>query len=110
MVYICSLGFIFFKTLAQASFPSKSEFPHSFRGMAITSAQLRASRALLNWSLKQLSAKSGVSVPTISNYEAGKRKLIPANNAIIERVLIEAGITFINSPEGEGAILQRSNK
>ena len=78
--------------------------------MAISPTQCRCARALLNWSMKQLANKTGISVPTISAFEGGKRKLIPANARIIETVLIEAGIVFINNSEGEGAILRRKNK
>lgn len=41
------------------------------RNMSLTPAQLRAGRALLDWTRKELSAEAGISPETIKNIERG---------------------------------------
>jgi transcriptional regulator with XRE-family HTH domain len=59
----------------------------------ITAAQLRAARAVLEWSREELGKAAGVSASTVKNYEAGKNT-IPLVATSIERTLTEAGIEF----------------
>lgn len=71
-----------------------------------TSAQLRAARNALGWSLERLSRQSGISMRTLIRYEdqAG----IPANRSgNLERVietLEAAGIEFIGTPDDRPGI------
>ena len=65
----------------------------------MTPAQLRAARALLNWSQKDLADKSGVGVATIRNFEANRSKLMPANRMAILRALTDAGVVLLD-PDG----------
>ncbi|MEI9402288.1 helix-turn-helix transcriptional regulator [Mesorhizobium argentiipisi] len=66
--------------------------------------QLRAARALLNWSRVRLGAKASLSEMTIGEFENGIRELRPANVAAIRRALEDAGIIFTNgSPSLEGS-------
>lgn len=70
--------------------------------MAITSEQLRAARALLQWDQKKLAAESMVSIATIKRLEPLSGPL-RANQVTIEalrRALENAGIEFI--PENGG--------
>lgn len=48
--------------------------------MLITSDQIRAARALKNWSQTDLAERTGLAVPTIANIELGKQ--IPGKNTI----------------------------
>ncbi len=48
--------------------------------MLITADQIRAARALKNWSQTDLSDRTGLAVPTIANIELGKQ--IPGKNTI----------------------------
>jgi transcriptional regulator with XRE-family HTH domain len=67
----------------------------------VTVRQLKAARALLDWSQRDLSKKSGVSLPTIANLErdegelggseATRKKLLAAFN--------RAGLKFLNAAE-----------
>ena len=61
----------------------------------MTSAQIRAARALLNWTIQELAEKVGVDHNTIAQIEAG-RYASDETLAIIRRVLEAAGVEFTN--------------
>ena len=67
----------------------------------ITGIQIRAARAVLRWSIKDLAAKSGVSVPTIFRLE--QEDGIPSSRshtlADLKATFETAGIEFIGTPE-----------
>lgn len=69
-----------------------------------TSYQLRAARAILRWSLEDLSKKTGIGTTTLKRFESGDG--VPnghlRNFETIKGVLEKAGIEFIGSSE-EGA-------
>jgi transcriptional regulator with XRE-family HTH domain len=65
-----------------------------------TSAQLRAARAMLKWSLEELSEKSGVGTTTLKRFEAASG-VSNGNLSTFQRlrdVFEAAGIEFIGSP------------
>ena len=70
----------------------------------ITSDQIRAARALLRWSGKDLAEKTGLGFSTLMRLEVLDG--VPGAQAktleTIQKALEEAGIEFIGSPE-EGA-------
>jgi transcriptional regulator with XRE-family HTH domain len=66
----------------------------------VTSAQIRAARALVNWSVRDLSERSGVHRNTITNFETGKSGGDPNTLAKLQRALDAAGVEFI--PENGG--------
>ena len=66
-----------------------------------TRAQLRAARALLEWSQVALAAKSGVSLPTIKRLEPGNEP-IRVRVDVLERLnqaLVAAGVEFTNGDQ-----------
>jgi ribosome-binding protein aMBF1 (putative translation factor) len=67
----------------------------------ITSCQIRAARALINWSARELAEKSKVGVATVRRMELAEG--IPSSNAqtldLIIKTLEKAGIEFIGSPD-----------
>ena len=67
----------------------------------ITSAQIRAARALLDWSRADLSNKSGVGASALMRLESSEG--IPSGNIrtfdSVQKALEEAGIEFIGTPE-----------
>jgi len=69
--------------------------------MDITSEQVRAARMLLRWEQKDLSAASGVSLPTIKRLEAmpGVMSAQGATIRSLQRALEVAGVTFTNGGE-----------
>jgi len=70
---------------------------------ALTSAQIRAARALIRWSAEDLARHSTVSVTTIRRAELrpDATVLTRANDQAIRRALERAGVEFIDV-EGTG--------
>jgi transcriptional regulator with XRE-family HTH domain len=68
----------------------------------LTSAQIRAARALIRWSALQLAEKTAVGVTTIRRAEltASETKLTRVNDQAIRRVLEAAGVEFIDDDGG----------
>jgi hypothetical protein len=68
----------------------------------ISSAQMRAARALLRWSALDLAAASKVGVATIRRVEVvdGEIPVTLANEAALRRALETAGIEFIDDNGG----------
>ena len=76
----------------------------------ITSCQIRAARALVNWSARELAEKSGLGVATIRRMELADG--VPSSNAqtldLVRKVMESVGVEFIGSPEdGPGVRLAR---
>ena len=69
---------------------------------ALTSAQIRAARALIRWSAEQLAKHTEVGVTTIRRAElaASATKLTRVNDQAIRRVLEAAGVEFIDANGG----------
>jgi hypothetical protein len=81
--------------------------------MQISSAQLRAARALLRWSALDLAKASKVSVATIRRVEVmdGQIPVTPANEAALRRALESAGVEFIDeNGGGPGVRLRRPTR
>jgi transcriptional regulator with XRE-family HTH domain len=70
--------------------------------MGISSAQLRAARALLRWSAQELANASKVGVATIRRVEVmeGEIPVTSANEAALRKALEAAGIEFIDENGG----------
>ncbi len=68
----------------------------------LTSAQIRAARALIRWSAEQLAEHTVVGVTTIRRAEltASETKLTRVNDQAIRRVLEAAGVEFIDENGG----------
>jgi hypothetical protein len=68
----------------------------------LTSAQIRAARALIRWSALQLAKETAVGVTTIRRAEltASETKLTRVNDQAIRRVLEAAGVEFIDENGG----------
>ena len=76
----------------------------------ITSAQIRAARALLRWSSQELSEVSGVGTATIKRMEVMEG--VPAGNvrtlSAIQLALEKAGVEFVGSPDDAPGVRLRS--
>jgi hypothetical protein len=70
----------------------------------LTSAQIRAARALIRWSAEELARHSSVSVTTIRRAELmpSATALTRVNDATIRRTLELAGIEFIDANANSG--------
>ena len=66
--------------------------------------QLRAARALLDWSQDQLAEKSGVGVATVRRLEGQSGKLRTYSETLwkLQTALEEAGVIFISEADGLG--------
>jgi hypothetical protein len=72
----------------------------------LTSAQIRAARAMLRWRAKDLAGESSVGVATIRRAELTDKAtlLIPATDQAIRRALERAGIEFIDENGGGAGV------
>lgn len=61
----------------------------------ITKEQIKAGRAMLDWSQKTLAEQSGVSAPTIKLIEGGKINSTPDTLGTIAQTLENAGLEFL---------------
>jgi transcriptional regulator with XRE-family HTH domain len=79
--------------------------------MNITAAQCRGARGLLGMTQADLAAASGVSLRTITHYEANERRLIPAILAALRKALEDAGVEFLTeNGGGPGVRLAKRHK
>jgi transcriptional regulator with XRE-family HTH domain len=81
--------------------------------MGISSAQLRAARALLRWSAVDLAKASKVGVATIRRVETieGEIPVTAANRAALRVTLEAAGVEFIEeNGGGPGVRLRKADK
>lgn len=71
----------------------------------ITGIQIRAARALLDWTQGDLATKAVVALRTIRLFEAGDRQ--PHQHTIdrLQGVLEQAGVRFIETDAGVGVLL-----
>lgn len=70
----------------------------------ITSAQIRAARALVRWSARELAEAAGISLPTVQRLEAAEG--VPSTSVqtmgAIRAALERAGVVFVDE-NGHGA-------
>jgi hypothetical protein len=71
-------------------------------GKPLSSAQIRAGRALLRWSAEDLARESLLSVATIRRAELSEKEtsLTAANDLAVRRALEGAGVEFIDENGG----------
>jgi hypothetical protein len=78
----------------------------------LTSAQIRAARALIRWSAQQLADASAVGVTTIRRAEltASETKLTRVNDQAVRRTLEAAGVEFIDAEGGGPGVRLRLSR
>jgi predicted transcriptional regulator len=62
----------------------------------LTPQQCRAARGWLGWSQTELALQSQVSISTIRDFEANKRKPIYNNLQSVAEALMRCGVTFLS--------------
>ena len=78
--------------------------------MPVTSAQVRMARAALNWTVRDLAEATGLHRNTINNIEVGRYMGDPKSLAIIEKILIRAGVEFTNGDAPGVKLRKRGSK
>ena len=73
----------------------------------MTSAQVRAARGLLNWTVRELSERSGVHRNTITNFETGRYQGSEGALAALRAALESAGVEFLDNGLGPGVRLRK---
>ena len=72
---------------------------------------MRLARAALNWTVRDLAQAAGLHRNTATNLEIGRYAGDPQTLAIIEQVLMKAGIDFIEeNGGGPGVRLRKSSQ
>lgn len=66
----------------------------------MTPEQCRAARGWLSWSQDQLADAAGVGNSTVKDFEAGRRKPIPATLKAMETALQSKGLGFAFAEDG----------
>jgi hypothetical protein len=77
---------------------------------SLTSAQIRAGRALIRWSAEDLARASAVGLTTIRRAELteGETSMTAANNLAVRRALEAAGVDFIDENGGGAGVRLRN--
>ena len=83
------------------------------KSVPLTSAQIRAARALVRWRAQDLARESSVGVATIRRAELtdADTSMTAANDLAVRRALEAAGVEFIDeNGGGPGVRLRKSGK
>jgi transcriptional regulator with XRE-family HTH domain len=80
--------------------------------MPLTSAQIRAARALIRWSAEDLARETALSVATIRRAEIAENEIsmTAANDLAVRRALEEAGVEFIDENGGGPGVRLRKQR
>ena len=78
----------------------------------LTSAQIRAARALLRWSAEDLARESTLGVTTIRRAELaeGQTSMTAANDSAVRRTLEAGGVEFIDENGGGPGVRLRKRQ
>jgi transcriptional regulator with XRE-family HTH domain len=81
-------------------------------GNRLTSAQLRAARALIRWSAEDLARETALSVTTVRRAELTESEtaLTAANDWAVRRALEAAGVEFIDENGGGPGVRLRKGQ
>jgi transcriptional regulator with XRE-family HTH domain len=69
----------------------------------MTPAQIRAARALLGWSQRDLAERSNVSERTVKSYEMGKSNPVRSTLIAWRNTFAAADVIFLDDDNGHGA-------
>jgi hypothetical protein len=78
----------------------------------LTSSQIRAARALVQWRARDLARESAVGVATIRRAElaGGETSMTAANDLAVRRALETAGVEFIDENGGGPGVRLRNRQ
>ncbi len=72
----------------------------------VNAKQCRAARALLGWTLDDLSARSKISITTINHFETEQSRTRASTIQLLRLTLEAAGIEFLENGSGPGLRLR----
>ena len=76
---------------------------------ALSPAQCRAARGLVDWSQAHLAERAKVGLSTVRNFESGRSMPIANNLSAIKEALATAGVIFVpENGEGPGVRMRKS--
>jgi len=80
--------------------------------LPLTSAQIRAARALIRWSAEDLARETALSVATIRRAEIaeGEISMTAANDLAVRRALEAAGVEFLDENGGGPGVRLRKRQ
>ena len=78
--------------------------------MPVTSAQVKMARAALGWTVRDLAEATGLHRNTINNVEVGRYGGDPATMQKIQKVLVAAGVEFIDENGGGPGVRLRKHQ
>ena len=78
--------------------------------MPVTGAQVRMARAALNWTVRDLAEATGLHRNTINNIEVGRYAGDPMTLEVMEKVLHQAGVEFIDENGGGPGVRLKKRK
>jgi transcriptional regulator with XRE-family HTH domain len=78
--------------------------------MPVTSAQVKMARAALDWTVRDLAEATGLHRNTINNVEVGRYGGDAATLQKIEKVLVGAGVEFIDENGGGPGVRLRKRQ
>jgi transcriptional regulator with XRE-family HTH domain len=64
--------------------------------------QLRAARALVGWSQRELAQRTGLDVNTIKGFEQGRSNPTRSTLIALRKAFSEAGVVFLDADDGRG--------
>jgi len=76
----------------------------------ITGSQIRAARALLGWSQQDLADKAVLSETAVLKLETERADTRTSTIVKVRKALEDAGIEFIDRPDGASGVVLRSGK
>ena len=79
-------------------------------GCMITGSQIRAARALLGWSQQDLADKAVLSETAVLKLETERADTRTSTIVKVRKSLEDAGIEFINRPDGASGVVLRPSK
>ena len=78
--------------------------------MPVTSAQVKMARAALDWTVRDLADATGLHRNTINNVEVGRYVGDPTTLQKIEKILVAAGVEFIDENGGGPGVRLRKRQ
>jgi transcriptional regulator with XRE-family HTH domain len=88
----------------------KAYCDNSTSTMPVTSAQVKMARAAIDWTVRDLAEATGLHRNTINNVEVGRYAGDPATLQKIEKVLVAAGVEFIDENGGGPGVRLRKRQ